>query len=269
MTDFLKSLDLPAKPLLGRKALVTGASIGIGQGIAEEFARQGADVVFCYFRPPDGVETGRLIEGHFRKSVHLEADLTRPERCEEVVALATRELDGLDLLVNNAGITIYAEIEQAEISTFDALFNLNVRAYFLMCKHAMPHLKQARGTVVNIGSIQAFGAVAPGSLYAATKGAVNAFTHTLAIEVAHAGVRVNAVAPGMTETPRYFDDPGYSREAAGKMVPDWTGGIAARYCSDGCFSLFIRRRFHHRPNVLRRRWNNCQVVDRRVWSGLD
>lgn len=219
MTDHLISLEQLAQPLLGRKALVTGASIGIGQAIAEELACQGADVAFCYFGSPDGAQTTRLIEGYGRKGVFLEADLTVPERCEEVVAFAARELGGLDLLVNNAGITIYAEIEKAEAKTFDALFNLNVRAYFLTCKHAMAHLKSAKGTIVNISSIQAFGAVVPGSLYAATKGAVNAFTHTLAIEVASSGVRVNAVAPGMTETPRYFDDPGYSRKAADRMVP--------------------------------------------------
>ncbi len=209
----------PSKPLAGRKALVTGASIGIGQGIAEELARQGADVAFCYLGKPDGAETTRLIERLGRRAVSIEADLTQPEACAEVVAFAARELGGLDLVVNNAGITIYAEIDKAEAATFDLLFDLNVRAYFLITKHAMPHLKAVKGTVVNISSIQAFGAVVPGSLYAATKGAVNAFTHTLAIEVASSGVRVNAVAPGMTETPRYFDDPAYSREAANRMVP--------------------------------------------------
>ncbi len=208
-----------AKLLSGRKALVTGASIGIGQGIAEELAHQGADVAFCYFGPPDGAQTKRLIEGCGRKGTFLEADLTRPEKCSEIVEFAASELGGIDLLVNNAGITVYAEIDKAEAKTFDILFNLNVRAYFLMCKYAMPHLRSAKGTIVNISSIQAFGAVVPGSLYAATKGAVNAFTHTLAIEVAQSGVRVNAVAPGMTETPRYFDDPGYTREAADRLVP--------------------------------------------------
>jgi NAD(P)-dependent dehydrogenase (short-subunit alcohol dehydrogenase family) len=219
MTEQHLNVDLPTKPLLGRRALVTGASIGIGQGIAKELAHQGADVAFCYFGAPDGSETKRLIENHGRKAVFVEADLTVPTSCEEVVEFAARELGGLDLLVNNAGITIYAPIEKADLKTYELLFNLNVRAYFLVCKHAMPHLKRGKGTAVNISSIQAFGAVVPGSLYAATKGAVNAFTHTLAIEVAGSGVRVNAVAPGMTETPRYFDDPAYSREAANRMVP--------------------------------------------------
>ena len=219
MIESTASRDHPSKPLDRRKALVTGASIGIGQGIAEELARQGADVAFCYYGSPDGGQTKRLIESYGRKGKFIEADLTRPDCSEDVVAFAVRELGGLDLLVNNAGITVYAEIEKGESETFDALFSLNVRAYFLMCKYAMPYLKQSKGTVVNISSIQAFGAVVPGSLYAATKGAVNAFTHTLAIEVASSGVRVNAVAPGMTETPRYFDDPGYSRELANRMVP--------------------------------------------------
>lgn len=219
MTELSTNYGGLSDALKGRKALVTGASTGIGQGIAEELARQGADVAFCYHGNPDGARTRELIEAHGRKGVFAEADLTVPEECRRVIEFAARELGGLDLVVNNAGVTIYAEIEKAEAKTFDALFNLNVRAYFLVCKHAMPLLKKARGTIVNISSIQAFGAVVPGSLYAATKGAVNAFTHTLAIEVARSGVRVNAVAPGMTETPRYFDDPAYSRDKADRMVP--------------------------------------------------
>ena len=209
----------PDLPLKGRKAFVTGASIGIGRGIADELARQGADVAFCYHGTPDGLKTKQLIEAHGRRGFFLETDLSTPDGCRDAVGFAARELGGLDLLVNNAGITIYAQLEEADVATFDALFNLNVRNYFLTCKHAMPLLKSSRGTVVNISSIQAFGAVVPGSLYAATKGAINAFTHTLAIEVALSGVRVNAVAPGMTETPRYFDEPASTREAADRMVP--------------------------------------------------
>jgi NAD(P)-dependent dehydrogenase (short-subunit alcohol dehydrogenase family) len=221
--------------LAGRKALVTGASIGIGQGIAAELARQGADVAFCYIGKPDGGETLANIRGHGRKAFAIEADLTNPDDCERVVAQAAAALGGLDLVVNNAGITIYAEIEKSELRAFETMFNLNVRAYFLIAKHAMPHLKKAKGTMVNISSIQAFGAITPASLYAATKGAVNAFTHTLAAEVAGSGVRVNAVAPGVTETPRYFDDPAYSREKAGKMIPIGRVGLPADIASAVAF----------------------------------
>ena len=213
--------------LRSRKALVTGASIGIGQGIAFELARQGADVAFCYCGNPSGQRTSEGIEQYGGSAIAIEADLTNPGDCERVVETASQALSGLDLVVNNAGVTIYAPIEKANLQTYDALFNLNVRAYFLISKYAMPKLKQARGTIVNISSIQAFGAITPGSLYAATKGAVNAFTHTLAVEVAPDGVRVNAVAPGVTETPRYFSDPAYSPERVGRHLPIGRVGVPA------------------------------------------
>ncbi len=207
--------------LVGRRALVTGGSLGIGQGIAALLSQRGADVAFCYLDGPAPDETVHLIESNGRRALAIEADLRDPEDCRSVVDHAADELGGLDILVNNAGITVYSKIEETSLETYEALFQLNMRAYFLCAKHALPHLRQraAGARIVNISSIQAFGAIAPASIYAATKGAVNAFTHTLAVELADSGVRVNAIAPGVTETPRYFDDPAYSSETAGRLLP--------------------------------------------------
>jgi NAD(P)-dependent dehydrogenase (short-subunit alcohol dehydrogenase family) len=107
-----KKSDAPTKSLVGRKALVMGANICIGQGVAEELARQGADVAFCYLGAPGGAQTKRLIERHGQRAAVVEVDLTVPTSCEEVVDWAVRELGGFDRLVNNAGVTIYAEIEK-------------------------------------------------------------------------------------------------------------------------------------------------------------
>lgn len=208
-------------PLLGRRALVTGASLGIGQGIAEMLAAQGADVAFCHYGKPSGEETTRLIERHDRRALAIEADLRNPDDCRRVVETAENFLEGLDLLVNNAGVTVYSTLEETSLETYEHMFNLNFRAYFLCSRSALPFLRQrpAGAGIVNISSIQAFGAIAPAAIYAATKGAVNAFTHTLAIELATSNVRVNAVAPGVTETPRYFDDPAYTSARGGAMIP--------------------------------------------------
>lgn len=207
--------------LAARRALVTGASTGIGQGIAALFAQQGADVAFCYFGEPSGVETVTQIEAHGRRAFALEADLRSPNECQRVVQASAEAIGGLDILVNNAGVTVYSPIEQTSVETYDALFALNVRAYFLCAQAALPYLRQRPqgASIVNISSIQAFGAITPAVAYAATKGAVNAFTQTLAIELAAKGIRVNAVGPGVTETPRYFDDPAYTSEKGGAMIP--------------------------------------------------
>jgi glucose 1-dehydrogenase len=210
-----------AGALAGRRALVTGGSIGIGQGIAALFAQQGADVAFCYFGQPSGDETVGRIEAHGRRAAALEADLRDPGECRRVVDAAADAIGGLDILVNNAGVTVYSPIEKTSVETYDALFALNMRAYFLCAQAALPYLRHRSegASIVNISSIQAFGAIAPAVAYAATKGAVNAFTHTLAIELAASGIRVNAVGPGVTETPRYFDDPAYNSERGGAMIP--------------------------------------------------
>jgi glucose 1-dehydrogenase len=114
-----------------------------------------------------------------------------------------------------------AIIEQTSIETYDTLYALNMRAYFVCAQAALPYLRQRSqgASIVNISSIQALGAITPAAAYAATKAAVNAFTHTLAIELAASGIRVNAVRPGVTETPRYFDDPTCNSERGGAMIP--------------------------------------------------
>lgn len=207
--------------LSGRRALVTGGSSGIGQGIAVELARRGADVAFVYIGQPGPDDTIAAIEELGRQVFAIEADLTDAAASESAVATAADSLGGLDILVNNAGVTVAAPIEETSESTFDRSFALNIRGYFVMAKHALPHLRQraAGASIVNISSIQGYGAIAPAAVYGATKGAVNAFTQHLAIELAASGVRVNAVAPGIIETPRYFNDPGYTSEIGGRQVP--------------------------------------------------
>jgi|SRR5690625_140130 len=213
------------KPLLGRKAVVTGASIGIGQGVAQELAAQGADVAFCYFGSPSGESTIEKVEALGRQAYGFECDLGNNSEVKDFIDYSSDKLGGIDLLVNNAGITIYECIEKTTLDDFNRLMDLNVRGYFLTSKYAMPYLKKGGGSIVNISSIQAYGAMTPSSIYAATKGAINAFTHTLSIEVADSNVRVNAVGPGITETPRYFDDPNYSREAGASMIPIGRVGV--------------------------------------------
>jgi glucose 1-dehydrogenase/3-oxoacyl-[acyl-carrier protein] reductase len=205
--------------LSGKKALVTGAGMGIGQGIAVELARGGAQVAVHYAHSePD--ETVSEIEKLGGKAITVQGDLSRVGECERVVDEAAQTLGGLDTLVNNAGVTKALPFLETEEETYDSLFDLNMKGYFFLARRAVPFMRErSGGSIVNITSIHGFAGFPKHTAYAATKGAINAFTRQLAIELTDEKVRVNAVGPGLIEVPRYFDDPTYSTEFGGALVP--------------------------------------------------
>lgn len=204
-----------------RAALVTGAGMGIGRGIARELARQGWAVAVHYAHSDAGAkEAVAEIAETGGEAVVVGGDLRQVETCRRVVDEAVAALGGLDLLVNNAGVTRAVPFLETDQATYDEQFDLNIRAYFFCAQQALPHLRQrAGGAIVNVASIHGGGGFPNHVAYAATKGAIIAFTRTLAIELAPQGVRVNAVAPGLIEVPRYFDMPGYTSEMGDSMVP--------------------------------------------------
>jgi glucose 1-dehydrogenase/3-oxoacyl-[acyl-carrier protein] reductase len=203
-----------ARDLSGKRALVTGAGLGIGQGIALELARQGARVaVHAPFEPPE--DTLAQIEGD---AVPVQGDLTRRAECERVVAEAAAALGGLDVLVNNAGLTLTRAFEETDEAAFDGVFALNIKGLFFCSQRAVREMAGG-GAIVNLSSVHGAGAFPRHSAYAATKGAIDALTRELAIELAPRRVRVNAVAPGLIEVPRYFDVPGYTTAFGNSLVP--------------------------------------------------
>ena len=205
--------------LSGKRALVTGADVGIGQAIAVELARQGADVAAHYVgSEPD--ETVRGIERHGRKTAAVQGDLSKVTDCERVVDEAAGALGGLDVLVNNAGITRELDFLDTDESVYDEVFDLNMKGYFFCVRRAVPHMIEAGGgSIVNISSVHGHAGLPGHAAYAATKGAIDAFTRELAVELADRKVRVNAVGPGLIEVPRYFDTPGYTTELGNSLVP--------------------------------------------------
>jgi NAD(P)-dependent dehydrogenase (short-subunit alcohol dehydrogenase family) len=205
--------------LSGKRALVTGAGMGIGQGIAIELARRGADVAIHYAHTePD--ETVREIEGSGKRAPTVQGDLSKVAECERVVDEAANSLGGLDVLVNNAGVTRALDFLETEEATYDEVFDLNMKGYFFCARRAVPFMIEAGGgSIVNITSIHGHAGFPRHAAYAATKGAINAFTRQLAIELADRNVRVNAIGPGLIEVPRYFDVPGYGTEFGNSLVP--------------------------------------------------
>lgn len=207
--------------LAGRRALVTGAGLGIGQGIAIELGRQGASVAVHYAGSAAGAaDAVRAIEGAGGTALAIQGDLREVAQCHRVVDAAVAALGGLDLLVNNAGVTRKQAFADTTEAIYNELFDLNMRGYFFCAQRALPHLRERRGgSIVNITSVHGGGGFPGHAAYAATKGAIIAFTRTLAIDLAPQGIRVNAIGPGLIEVPRYFDDPGYTTDTGGAMVP--------------------------------------------------
>jgi glucose 1-dehydrogenase len=209
------------KDLSGKRALVTGAGMGIGQGIAIELARQGADVAVHYAHSEqDANETASEIERLGVGHALVQGDLSRVVECERVVDEAANSLGGLDVLVNNAGVTRALDFLDTDEATYDEMFDLNMKGYFFCARRAVPLMLEAgAGSIINITSIHGYAGFPRHTAYAATKGAINAFTRELAVELADRRVRVNAIGPGLIEVPRYFDTPGYSTEFGNTMVP--------------------------------------------------
>lgn len=209
--------------LTGKKALVTGAGMGIGQGIAVELARRGASVAIHYAHNEENAEdTVSRIEklGGGSRGAVIQADLRDADECGRVVEEAADVLGGLDVLVNNAGVTRALDFLDTTEEIYDEVFDLNIKGYFFCAKAAVPLILEAGGgSIVNISSIHGHSGFPRHAAYAATKGAVNAFTRELAIELAEKNVRVNAVGPGIIEVPRYFDMPGYDTEFGHTLVP--------------------------------------------------
>ena len=206
-------------PLAGRRALVTGAGVGIGQGIAIELARQGAVVAVHYSHSGDGAaETVAEIEQAGGTATLVSGDLREIASCRQVVDDAARALGGLDILVNNAGVTRTADIQDTDEAMYAELFGLNMQGYYFCSQQALMHMRDG-ASIVNITSIHARAGRPGNSAYAATKGAIVSFTQALAIELAGRRIRVNAVGPGLVEVPRFQDIPGYSTAVGNAMIP--------------------------------------------------
>jgi NAD(P)-dependent dehydrogenase (short-subunit alcohol dehydrogenase family) len=187
--------------LVGKRALVTGASRGIGAAIALALADKGADVAITYERSADrAAEVVRAIESKGRKALAIQADSADPAAVKRSVDETAQALSGLDILVNNAGIALYDAIANVSVDHIDALLDVNVRSPVLASQAAIPHLKEG-GRIISIGSVGAERIVGEtGTVYFMTKSALHSFTRGLARELGPRDITVNLVQPGSTNT---------------------------------------------------------------------
>ena len=187
--------------LVGKRALVTGGSRGIGAAIALALAEKGADVAISYERSAErAAEVVRAIEAKGRRGVAVQADSADPAAMAALVGRTVEALGGLDILVNNAGIARQGMVAEMSLADIDALLDVNVRAAVLVAQAAIRHLKEG-GRIVFIGSCLADRVTAPGvTVYSMTKSAQIALTHGLARELGPRDITVNLVQPGATNT---------------------------------------------------------------------
>jgi len=193
-----------AGQLKGKAALVTGSTSGIGRGIAELFAREGADVMLNGFGAAGEIERLRssLAKDHGVKALYHGADMTKPAEIAAMVAEAAKAFGRVDILVNNAGIQHVAPVDEFPIDKWDAIIAINLSSAFHATRAALPGMKRAKwGRVINIASAHGLVASPYKSAYVAAKHGIVGFTKSLALEVAELGITANSICPGYVMTP--------------------------------------------------------------------
>jgi NAD(P)-dependent dehydrogenase (short-subunit alcohol dehydrogenase family) len=209
----------------GKRVLVTGGGTGIGRGIALAFARQGAAVAVHYSHSAAGAEAVvREITAAGGKAAAFKADFAEVAPLRTLAKEAVSFLGGLDVLVNNAGITMNRPFDKITAEQFDRLYAVNVRAPYFLTQAVLPDLERGRGVVINLSSIHAYEGYTEHSIYAGTRGAIISFTRQLAVELAPRGVRVVGIAPGAVPVENHFKampgvDAAKVLSEAGKCIP--------------------------------------------------
>lgn len=190
-----------AKKLEGKVAVVTGASKGIGAAIAKQLAAEGSKVVVNYASSREGADR---VVSEIRKSggqaIAVQADLSKEDDVVRLFAEAKKEFGHLDILVNNAGVYQFAPLDQIDAAHFRWHFDVNVLGLLLASREALALFPAEGGSIINISSVVSTGRFPGSAVYSATKGAVDALTRALSVELGPRKIRVNTINPGMVET---------------------------------------------------------------------
>ncbi|MGS2739420.1 SDR family NAD(P)-dependent oxidoreductase [Sinomicrobium sp. M5D2P17] len=204
------------KKLEGKVAIVTGASKGIGAGIARAFAEEGASVVVNYASDKASAENiVNEIIAKDGKAIAIYADVSKEAEVKKMFEEANTVFGRLDILVNNAGVFKSIPIEEISVEEFNRHYSINVLGNLLATREAVKYFGEKGGSIINMTSVVSEKGVPTYSIYSGTKGAVQSITHALAAELGPKNIRVNAIAPGAIET-------------EGTQV-DFGGGVAEQY----------------------------------------
>lgn len=197
-----REYDRQSQKLKDKVAIITGGDSGIGKAVAVHFAREGADVVIVYRQnTEDAEETKSLVEAKGRKALLIQRDVSIKINCESIVEQTLAAFDKIDIIVNNAAIQVpQDDLRDITEEQWDETFRVNVYSHFFLIRAALPYLKEGT-SIINTASVNAYKGHEILVDYTATKGAIIAFTRSIALQFAEKGIRVNAVAPGPIWTP--------------------------------------------------------------------
>jgi 3-hydroxybutyrate dehydrogenase len=213
---------MQASTLLGKTALVTGSTSGIGLGIAHALARQGANLLINGFGEAEAIEGIRreLADTYGVTVAYHGADMSKPAEIEALMAFALERFGAVDIVVNNAGIQHVAEVDAFPVEKWDAILAINLSSAFHTTRLALPAMKARNwGRIVNIASVHGLVGSTGKSAYVAAKHGLVGLTKVAALELAHTGITCNAICPGFVLTPlvqKQIDD----RAAAQGIAPD-------------------------------------------------
>ncbi|MFN4174091.1 MAG: glucose 1-dehydrogenase [Parachlamydiaceae bacterium] len=205
------------KKLEGKVAIVTGASKGIGAGIAKDLAKEGALVVVNYATSKEGAD--RVVQEIVKeggKAIAVQADVSKKSDVEKLFKETYSQFKTLDILINNAGIYEFLPLEEITEAHFHRLFDINVLGLLLACKESLKYFGDKGGSIINISSIASTSGSPTSSVYSATKASVDIITKALAKELGPKKIRVNAINPGLVETEgvisKGFNDGDFKKE---------------------------------------------------------
>jgi glucose 1-dehydrogenase len=231
-------LEGQMKRLLGKNALITGASSGIGEAIAIRFAQEGANVAINYHSGADRAEAVRAKvtqENKQGKSLTVKANVADEQQVKDMFATVLQQLGSLDILINNSGIQKPAASDELDMADFDRVLGVNLRGSFLCAREAIRHFlsRKAKGAIVNNSSVHEIIPKPKYAPYSMSKGGLENLTKTLALEYADRNIRVNSVGPGAIVTPinlAWINDPKAKAEVE-SHIPMGRAGTAEEIAS--------------------------------------
>jgi NAD(P)-dependent dehydrogenase (short-subunit alcohol dehydrogenase family) len=209
----------------GKVAIVTGGAMGIGAAVAETLADRGAKVAIFDRDQKAADELAANLKERGLAAMSVVTDVSLGQQVADGVAKVVSAYGGVDIVSNNAGIQRYGTVETTTEAEWDEVLNVNLKSVYLVCHHAIPHLKKTRGAIINMASVQSFATQKGVAAYTTGKHGLIGLTRSMALDFAEFGVRVNAVAPGSVDTPMLRwavsldDDPEALMRVVHKMHP--------------------------------------------------